>query len=142
MDRSNEFFNLLKVLSTVERLTDAAKETDFSVAVGAITARFENKLSRHISEIRKLVDQRSLFYNDPSHEIEDLSMTFEREDHDIEGQLSLLVIWLDKHTVRGTQRRKQADIVLSSLRERKTDYVSQFGAALKIRAEVLKTKVH
>jgi hypothetical protein len=147
MDRSAEFRSLLTLLNPVKDPVasassldlDAAQPTDFSVSVLAISERFSST-ERHVTSIRKLVDQRSLFYNEPGAEIDEVSALFADENKELDQQLALLLSWLDRN-ITGGQRRRHCDCVIGVLKTRRAEFVQSFQDALKQRTEVLKSKV-
>jgi len=114
--------------------------SDLSIAATAIASRFA-VTSRYIEQLRKLVDQRALFYNEPGAAIDDCSALFNREDEQTEHELKLLASWLEQNSARSSQRRRHGDIVLSSLKSRRAEYALTFNDLLKKRTEVLKSKV-
>lgn len=140
MDRSSEFAGLLKLFSEQREgppllLAEATVETDFSEAVQSITVRFEST-QRHLDTLRKLVDQRSLFYNEPGAEIDELSSVFDEEDKELDRHLQLLSSWIEKQTPRRSQRRKLCEIVVTALKSRRAEHALQFQEALRTRTEV------
>lgn len=150
MDRSAEFLSAVNMFASESSISanfapfelgSSVNETsDLSTAATAIASRFA-VTSRYIDQLKKLVDQRALFYNEPGAAIDDCSALFHREDEQTEHELKLLASWLEQNSARSSQRRRHGDVVLSSLKSRRAEYALTFNDLLKKRTEVLKSKV-
>jgi hypothetical protein len=106
----------------------------------AIASRFA-VTARYVEQLKKLVDQRALFYNEPGAAIDECSALFHREDEQTEHELKLLASWLEQNSARSSQRRRHGDVVLASLKSRRAEHALKFNELLKLRTEVLKSKV-
>jgi len=144
VDRTKEFEDILTFFSPNKTLPpkviNDSETTDFAAALASIAAQFE-QTQRHVEKLQRLVDQRSSFYKEPTADIEALSLLFDSDDKQIEGQLQLLSIWLTRNTISRSQSRKHGETILETLKTRRTQFAQHFQSSLKKRTEVLKRKV-